>query len=288
MSLEEVNPQLRVSGMSLEEVILAPAENLRTAGTIGHVDCGPIVPQGSASAFAAALREESPGAPVGLGPPSPESTSSANSSGLGPPSPESTSSATSSAEGPREAATTSDGRIGPSLSGCSFSGRETRIILDFDDTLFPTTWASSMALRHKSSTQKQDLEEFVEEATNILRCACCLADSVIISCTADRKWVEGALSAVPRLLSEIEQLHVPVLCAGEEDAMRNACAANLIAISPSKPCAIGDAETKVVHMLVEPTLEELVEELRVLGTRLPRLAKKRYNRSRTRLTMHRT
>lgn len=134
----------------------------------------------------------------------------------------------------------------------------------------------------------EELDHFMDEASSVLRSACCLADRVIISSTADRTWVEGALSAAPRLQSEIKQLQIPVVCAGNSETVRNACAANVIAISPCKSHATGEAETKVVQMLEEPTLEELVEELRVLGMRLPRLAKKRYNRSRTRLTMHRT
>lgn len=264
----------RISRVCLEDVVLTPSENQRSSRSMGDVEYGSVIPQGCATAFAAALGDQSPGAPVGLGPVSPSSAHSP----------------ASSSEGPREAAATCD--ASPNLLSCSFLGADTTIVFDFDDTLFPTTWASSIAVGNKCNSKwslgNYELEHLIDEAASVLRSACCLADSVIISSAADRKWVEGALLAAPRLQAEIERLNIPVLCAGDDQSARNACSANLIAISPSRSHAIGDTETKTVHMLEEPTLEELVEELRVLGTRLPRLAKKRYNRSRTRLTMHRT
>lgn len=260
--------------MCLEDVVLTPSESQRQS--LGSVDCGPIVPQSSATAFAIVVSDQPTGAPVGLN---------------GPPSPASASSPASSCEGPREAAATS-GQGPPSLLSCSFLGADTTIVFDFDDTLFPTTWASSIALGNKFNSRfsmgTAELEQFVDEATGVLRSACCLADKVIIASAADRSWVELALSAAPRLQSVIEHLKIPVWCAGDSDAARNAYTANVISISPCKSYAVGESETKMVHMLEEPSLEELVEELRVLGTRLPRLAKKRYNRTRTRLTMHRT
>lgn len=183
--------------------------------------------------------------------------------------------------GPRNAG---EARSCPSTA-TGFTESETTIIFDFDDTLFPTTWALEKV--KPSSEAHGRLEQLGQEALTVLRCARCLSQHVVIKSQSDRTWLDDALRATPVLRAGIEQMGISVVCAGEAADSQACVGGNVIAISASRVHVRG-AETKIVQMLKEPSLDELMEQLRVLETRLPRLARKRYHRARTRLTMHRT
>eukprot|EP00928_Gymnodinium_smaydae_P096796 TRINITY_DN8620_c2_g1_i1.p1 TRINITY_DN8620_c2_g1~~TRINITY_DN8620_c2_g1_i1.p1 ORF type:complete len:405 (+),score=40.87 TRINITY_DN8620_c2_g1_i1:116-1216(+) len=119
----------------------------------------------------------------------------------------------------------------PSLlsSRAWFRANETVVFLDFDDTLFPSTWLAQVvsirpgctppsidALRDRNSAAVVDLARHEAAVISFLRAVTALAGEVVIVTLGTREWVESCMrSYMPELLAELSKLNIRLSYARE-------------------------------------------------------------------------
>eukprot|EP00928_Gymnodinium_smaydae_P096792 TRINITY_DN8620_c0_g3_i1.p1 TRINITY_DN8620_c0_g3~~TRINITY_DN8620_c0_g3_i1.p1 ORF type:complete len:423 (+),score=59.27 TRINITY_DN8620_c0_g3_i1:140-1270(+) len=110
-----------------------------------------------------------------------------------------------------------------------FKREETVVFLDFDDTIFPSTWlahvasikslctrASIEALRAKNSDAIADLARHEAVVISFLRAVAALSAEVVIVTLGTPEWVEGCMKIVmPQLMDELFQLNISISYARE-------------------------------------------------------------------------
>lgn len=109
---------------------------------------------------------------------------------------------------------------------------ETAIVLDYDDTLFPTSWVREIGLPWQTPLQEQldacdeRLRADYEQVTDLLadceregeallrRCAELSAGGVFLVTLATQEWMDKTLkNFVPKMGKALDELGIPVICA---------------------------------------------------------------------------